>query len=333
MVFKTTYNRAVETQNLSKGDIRMFKIFIDSGGNVPAVICKKYDIEVLSFTELVDGKEIKCYNPDLLPLEERLEGAKFYEAMRKGAKVSTTLLNTVELRDSFEPYVKDGFDVLYICISSGISGTYNSARLAAEELMEDYAERKVRIIDSKNASLGAGLQAVKASMMRSEGADIDAVAAKIEKDVPKMNGLFTVGNLKYLAKTGRIKSSVAFAGNVLNIKPILRGDKDGFIVEVEKVRGRRKSLETICSYLVNNIEHPEEQIIGIAHADAYEEALECAKVIRNNVKVKDVIITSYDLCTGSHVGPDTIALFFLAKDRELQAATDVGHKNLRFSDI
>lgn len=295
-----------------------FKIFIDSGCNVPAQIARKYDIEVLSFRELVNGEEIMCYDPEKLPLEERLEGVRFYEAMRKGAKVSTSLINTAEFAENFENALKEGFDVLHISISSGISGTYNCARLAAEQLADEYPERTIRVVDAKNASLGAGLHAITASLLRAEGRSINEAADRIERDVPKMNGIFTVGNLKYLARTGRIKGAAALAGNMLNIKPILRGDKDGFIVEYKKVHGRRKSLEALVSLLVDNIQNPGEQIIGIAHADAYEEALECAKEIRNAVKVKECIITSYDLCTGSHVGPDTIAIFFLAKDRELE---------------
>ena len=296
-----------------------FKIFIDSGGNLPAVKAKEYDIEVLSFREFVDGNEIQCYNPELAPLEERLEGVRFYNAMRKGAKVSTSLINTAEFGHYFRKVLEKGQDVLYISISSGISGTYNAARLAAEELAEEFPERKIRVVDAKNASLGQGLHAVTASIMRAEGKSLDETADRIERDVPKMNGLFTVDNLKYLARTGRIKNYKALAGNLLNIKPILRGDKDGFIVEFGKVRGRRKSLQTITGLLISNIMNPDEQIVGIAHADAYEEALEIAKEIKNAVKVKDIIITSYDLCTGSHVGPDTIALFFLARDRELSA--------------
>ena len=302
-----------------------FKIFIDSGGNLPAVKAKEYDINVLSFRELVDGNEIRCYNPELAPLEERLEGAKFYGAMRKGAKTSTSLINTAEFMENFRKVLEEGKDLLYISISSGISGTYNAARLAAEELSEEFPERKIRVVDAKNASLGSGLHAITASIMRSEGKNVDEAADRIERDVPKMNGLFTVDNLKYLARTGRIKNYKAIAGNLLNIKPILRGDKDGFIVEFGKVRGRRKSLQTIIGLLISNIMDPEEQIVGIAHADAYEDALECAKEIRNAVKVKDIIITSYDLCTGSHVGPDTIALFFLARDRELSAEPAKNH--------
>ena len=132
-----------------------------------------------------------------------------------------------------------------------------------------------------------------------------------------MNGLFTVGNLKYLSNTGRISQTTASVGNILNIKPILRGNKDGFIVEFKKCRGRKKSLDTLVSLVCDNIENPEQQIVGIAHADAYEDSLYVMNQITQRVKVREFINTSYDYCTGSHVGPDTIALFFLAKDREL----------------
>ena len=310
-----------------------FQIFIDSAGNVPAQIAKKYDINVLSFSEIVDGKMIECYNPHLTPLEERLEGKKFYNGMRKGAKVSTSLLNSSRFEDEFRKVLAAGEDLIYISLSSGISGTFNAARLAAEELMEEFPGRTIRVVDSKNASLGQGLHAITASELRAKGKDVNEVADHIERLVPKMNGLFTVDNLKYLARTGRIKGSVATLGNMLNVKPILRGNKDGFIVEFKKVRGRRKSLDTIITLLIDNIIDPEDQVIGIAHADAYEEALECAKEIKNAVKVKDIIITSYDLCTGSHVGPDTIALFFLAKDRELSAQAGTRHSRVGISAV
>ncbi len=310
-----------------------FQIFIDSAGNVPAQIAKKYDINVLSFSEIVDGKMIDCYNPRLTPLEERLEGKKFYNGMRKGAKISTSLLNTSRFEEEFRKVLAAGEDLIYISLSSGISGTFNAARLAAEELMEEFPGRTIRVIDSKNASLGQGLHGITASELRAKGMNVNEAADHIERLVPKMNGLFTVDNLKYLARTGRIKGSVATLGNMLNVKPILRGNKDGFIVEFKKVRGRRKSLDTIITLLIDNIIDPEDQVIGIAHADAYEEALECAKEIKNAVKVKDIIITSYDLCTGSHVGPDTIALFFLAKDRELSAQAGTRHSRVGISAV
>ena len=138
--------------------------------------------------------------------------------------------------------------------------------------------------------------------MRDKGMEIDEVYDILKTYPAKMNGVFTVGDLKYLAKTGRLSGSAAFVGNILNIKPILRGNKDGYIVQFKK-----------C------IVDPENQIIGIAHADAYEDSLYVMEEIKKRVKLRGFINTSYDYCTGSHVGPDTIALFFMAKDRELGA--------------
>ena len=153
--------------------------------------------------------------------------------------------------------------------------------------------------------------------MRDKGMTVDEAADIMESYVGKMNGVFTVGDLKYLSRTGRIKGSVATIGNVLKIKPILRGDKDGYIVTYKNVRGRKSALNTLVNLVCNNIVDPEQQIIGIAHADAYEDSLYIMNKIQERIKVRDFINTSYDFCTGSHVGPDTIALFFLGNDREL----------------
>lgn len=149
------------------------------------------------------------------------------------------------------------------------------------------------------------------------GKSLDETADILATYPAKMNGVFTVGDLKYLSKTGRISSSAALVGNLLSIKPILRGNKDGFIVQFKKCRGRKSALNTLVSLVCDNIVNPEEQIIGIAHADAYEDSLYVMEEIRKRVKLRGFINTSYDYCTGSHVGPDTIALFFMAKDREL----------------
>ena len=132
-----------------------------------------------------------------------------------------------------------------------------------------------------------------------------------------MNGVFTVGDLKYLSKTGRITGTVAVIGNVLQIKPILRGNKDGYIVSFKNCRGRKAALNQLVKLVCSNIVEPEKQIIGIAHADAYEDSLYVMDAIQKRITVRGFLNTSYDYCTGSHVGPDTIALFFMAKDREL----------------
>lgn len=313
MVFKTTYNTVI---NLKEENMS-FKIIADSAANIPATEAKKYKIDILSFVNIVNGREITCYDESLSYEEERIKGKEYYDAVRNGAEVKTSLINSAHFAKVFEEAVKNGEDILYVSLSKNISGTFQAATIAKEMILEDYPKAKIEIIDSLNASLGQGLHCIYASILRDKGQDIDTVAGILRNNVKKMNGVFTVADLKYLAKTGRITGAKALMGNMLSIKPILRGNANGYIVEFKKTRGRRKSLDELAKLLIDNIENPEEQIIGIAHADAYEEALAVADKIKNAVHPKEIMITTYDYCTGSHVGPDTIALFFMAKDREL----------------
>ncbi len=295
----------------------MFQVFVDSAANIPAEIVKKYGIHVISFVNFVNGRQIVNFDINLTPEEERKKGTEYYNAVRNGAQVKTSLINSADFIEHFTPVLDEGEDIMYFSLSKNISGTYNAASLAAEDLRERYPERKICLIDSLNASLAQGILAIYAVEMRDRGVDFDEIADELEKKVHQMNGVFTVGNLKYLSNTGRISQTTASVGNMLNIKPILRGNKDGFIVEFKKCRGRKKSLDTLVNLVCDNIENPEQQIIGIAHADAYEDSLYVMDQITQRVKVREFINTSYDYCTGSHVGPDTIALFFMAKDREL----------------
>lgn len=295
----------------------MFQIVVDSAANIPAELVKKYDIRVISFVNYVNGKKVVCFDPDLTPEEERAKGKEYYDAVRAGADVKTGLVSSGDFEDLFRSILEAGDDILYFSLSKNISGTYNSARIAAEELSESFPDRKIRLIDALNASLAQGILAIYASEMRAGRKSLDETADILATYPAKMNGIFTVGDLKYLSKTGRISSSAALVGNLLSIKPILRGNKDGFIVQFKKCRGRKAALNTLVSLVCDNIVNPEEQIIGIAHADSYEDSLYVMEEIRKRVKLRGFINTSYDYCTGSHVGPDTIALFFMAKDREL----------------
>ena len=282
----------------------MFQVFVDSAANLPAVTAKKYDIHVVSFVNLVNGKELVCFDPDLSPEEELAKGKEYYNAMRTGCEIKTGLISTANFADAFRTALEADQDVIYLSLSKNISGTYNSARLAAEELLEEYGgKRKIRLVDSLNASLAQGILAIYASEMRDRGMNVDEAADLLETYVSKM--------------TGRIKGSVAVVGNMLKIKPILRGSEDGYIVSYKNVRGRKAVLNELIRLFCETIEEPEKQIVGIAHADAYEESLYMMEEIQKRVKVREFINTSYDYCTGSHVGPDTIALFYLGKDRSL----------------
>ena len=296
----------------------MFEIIVDSAANIPADLVKKFKIKVLSFVNLVNGKEVTCFDPDLSEEEERQKGKEYYDAIRSGAEVKTGLISSGIFEDTFREILEQDKDILYFSISKNISGNYNSARIAAEELMDsgEYSH-KIRLIDSLNASLAQGILAIYASEMRDKGMAFDDVADELETYPSRMNVVFTVGDLKYLSRTGRISGTSALIGNVLSIKPILRGNKDGYIVQYKKCRGRKSALNELISLVCDNIVDSENQIIGIAHADAYEDSLYIMEQIQKRIKVRDFINTSYDFCTGSHVGPDTIALFFMAKDREL----------------
>lgn len=296
----------------------MFQIFVDSAANIPAAIAKQYDIHVLSFVNYVNGKEVVCYTPDLSPEEERKKGADYYNAMRAGCEIKTGLISTAAFEEAFLKAMENDQDILYFSLSKNISGNYNSARLAAEDLMDNPVNnRKIRLIDSLNASLGQGLLAIYASELRAKGLELEEAADILETYPARMNGIFTVGDLKYISKTGRLKSSVATIGNMLKIKPILRGSQDGFIVSYKNCRGRKAALNELIELTCRNIVDPEKQTLGIAHADAYEDALYVMNAIKSRIPVRDFINTSYDFCTGSHVGPDTIAVFFMGKDREL----------------
>ena len=296
----------------------MFEIIVDSAANIPADLVKKFKIKVLSFVNLVNGKEVTCFDPDLSEEEERQKGKEYYDAIRSGAEVKTGLISSGIFEDTFREILEQDKDILYFSLSKNISGNYNSARIAAEELMDsgEYSH-KIRVRDSLNASLAQGILAIYASEMRDKGMAFDDVADELETYPARMNGVFTVGDLKYLSRTGRISGTSALIGNVLSIKPILRGNKDGYIVQYKKCRGRKSALNELISLVCDNIVDSENQIIGIAHADAYEDSLYIMEQIQKRIKVRDFINTSYDFCTGSHVGPDTIALFFMAKDREL----------------
>lgn len=296
----------------------MFQIVVDSAANIPAELVKKYDIRVISFVNYVNGQPLTCFDPDLTMEQERVKGKEYYDALRAGAEIKTGLISSGDFEECFRSIMENNEDVLYFSLSKNISGTYNSARIAAQELMENPPMgRRIRMIDSLNASLAQGILAIYASEMRSQGMDFDTIADTLETYPARMNGIFTVGDLKYLAKTGRLSGSAALVGNILSIKPILRGNKDGYIVQYKKCRGRKAALNTLISLVCETIIDPKEQIIGIAHADSYEDSLYVMEEIQKRIQVREFINTSYDYCTGSHVGPDTIALFYMAKDREL----------------
>lgn len=291
-----------------------FDIYCDSGANIPLELVKKHDIRVIPYTFTVNGEERCCYDSER---EFSSIAKSFYAEVCGGAEVKTSLIGVQRIKDAVTPSLEAGRDVLITAISAGISGTYNQAKEAAKELSEKFPDRKIMVCDSVNASMGEGLQVLRACDLRDMGERVETCAEWIETNKYKINSFLTVGDLKYLKKSGRISTTLAIAGTILNIKPILTADGGDIakIVFHSKARGRRKALEALVENFAANVVEPENQTIAICHADCEEDALTVAEMLKAK-GAKDIIIEYYDLCTGSHVGPGTVAIFFYGKDRK-----------------
>ena len=291
-----------------------FDIYCDSGANIPYEIVTERNINVIPYSFTENGVEQSCYGHG----ENFHEVAKkFYAKIREGMEVKTSLISMQKIIDAVKPSLENGKDVLITFISSGISGSYNQGKEAAKELCKIYPDRKVIVIDSVNASMGEGLQVLKACDLRDMGESIETCAEWLENNKYNLNSYLTVGDLKYLKKSGRISATLAIAGTLLNIKPILKanGEDVAQIVFHSKERGRKRALQALAENFTANVVDPENQTISICHCDCEEDALTLAEMVKER-GAKDIIIEYYDLCTGSHIGPGTVALFFYGKDRK-----------------
>ena len=296
--------------------MRNFDIFADSAANLTDELIKEYGIKIISYACLIDGKEINCYEEGV-PFAETAK--KFYAAMREGADTKTTLVNADKIITAVTPSLEAGRDALIITIAEGISGTYNQAVEAAKELRAKFPERKILVSQSANASLGEGLVTLYAAKHADAGEDIETCHKWVEDNKFNIHGVCTVDSLKYLKRGGRVSTALAIAGTILNIKPVLHGDENSKLTVFCNERGRKKSIAKLVETFKENVIDPENQIIAIAHADCEDEALDLAERVKA-LGAQEVIMNYYDLCTGAHAGPGTIALFFTGKSRLTPAA-------------
>lgn len=250
----------------------------------------------------------------LFDMDKSVSPSDFYEKMRQGKKPNTSLVNFERFVDFFEGYLKEGKDVLHFSFTSALSGTASNAFLAAEELNAKY-ENKVTVIDTLCASAGQGLFFVKAIKKREQGESLEEIATWAESVKLNVSHRFTVMDLKYLERTGRVSKAAAIFGTLLSVKPVLHVDDNGKLVAISKVRGRRQSLEALAKAMEDTKGQWENDLVYISQADAMEDA-EFLKslVLKNNPKA-EVIITDIGPVIGSHSGPGTIALFFFADKR------------------
>ena len=281
-----------------------FVAVTDTSGNLPTHVAREHDLMMIPFAYFIEGERFTCLDT------ASFDGDAFY-ALLKNTEVKTTQINPAEYADFFEPFLKDGRDVVYVVMSSGISGSCQSALLGAALLKERYPDRTIEVVDTLGASLGEGLVAIEAARLRDEGLSAQEAAKRLRLLSERMFNVFTVNDLMFLRRGGRLSNLSAIVGTVLGIKPILKGGEDGRISAFDTVRSRRRSIKALAAQYEQYVVEPERQTIGIAHAACREDAELLIQLIKDGEHPpKEILLVDYEPVTGSHVGPGALALFF-----------------------
>ena len=246
---------------------------------------------------------------------EGLSSKEFFGKLRDGKMATTSQINPEEARAQLDPFLKEGKDVLHLGFSSGLSGTYNSMRIAGEELKEEYPEAKIIIIDTLCACLGEGLLLYKALQQKASGKTIEETAKWVEENKLHICHNVTVDDLFHLHRGGRISKASAVLGSVVQIKPIIHMDENGKLQVVGKERGRKKSLNKIVDMAVEQIKGWDNDIAMITHGDCQEDAEYVAKLVRERLGIENILINNIGTVIGSHTGPGVVAVFVMGNKR------------------
>ncbi len=287
-----------------------YVIMTDSCCDLPDRLAKELGLSILPLTVMLDGKLYRNY------LDEReISSQAFYSQLRAGKSASTSAVNVEEFSREMEWILHEGKDILYLGFSSGLSATYQTAVIAAEELREKYPGQQVLTVDTLAASMGQGLLVYLAAQEKARGRSIEQVRDFVEQNRLRLVHDFTVDDLNHLKRGGRISTAAAILGSTLNIKPILHVDDEGHLVPKSKVRGRKQAIQKLIDQLAESDVAPAEQSIFISHGDCLEEAEQLAAQIRARFAVKEIVISYVGPVIGAHSGPGTLALFYLAQKR------------------
>ncbi|MDR3086061.1 MAG: DegV family protein [Christensenellaceae bacterium] len=283
-----------------------YAIVTDSSANLPDALIERYSVDVLSLVFQVEGESFLSYKKG-----EINDLQRFFAMMREKKDIKTSCIEAGPCKALCEELLKDGKDLLFIGFSSGLSATYQVGRMVLEELKPLYPERKIFHVDTLAAALGQGLLVLEAARQREAGKGIEEVHAWLEGNKLKLCHWFTVDDLFFLKRGGRVSAATAVLGSMLGIKPILHVSDEGKLVNVSKVRGRKASLDALAEALFAHIVEPEGQTIGISHGDSLADAEYLRDRLQEKLSFKDCIIHDLDPVIGAHSGPGTIALFFL----------------------
>lgn len=286
-----------------------FKIITNTTADLPQSYVTENNLGVMVFNYTI-GNETYSRGHEL-------DWKKFYSMMREGVMPTTSQVNPEECREYFEEYLTESKELLYLCFSSGLSGTWGSACLAAEMVMKKYPDCKITVIDTKCASLGEGLLVHKALQQKKAGKTMAETAAWVEENIPHLVHIFTVDDLNHLYHGGRVSKTAAVVGTMINIKPILHVDDDGRLIPIAKVRGRKKSLNALVDYMEKKSGSylTENDVIFISHGDAIEDAEYVRDEVKKRFGTDSFLINNIGPTIGTHSGPGTIALFFMGESR------------------
>lgn len=284
-------------------------IITDSCCDLPLNLIDEKHLVVLPLGFTIDNKNYKNY-----PDGREMSHKDFYTLLREQKTASTSQLSPNDFIEALEPLLKQNLDVLCINFSSALSGTYNSLVVAKSELEAKYTNSKIIAIDSLSASLGQGLLVHTAVELKKQGKSIDEVASFVEENKLKLCHLFTVDDLGHLKRGGRVSSTKAFLGTMLQLKPVLHVDNQGRLVPLNNVRGRKGSFKDILDKIEQRITN-HDQVVFISHGDCQEDAEFMATLIKEKFSVKDVMLSPIGPVIGAHAGPNTIAVFFYGKER------------------
>ena len=286
-----------------------YVIFTDSTTDLTPELVAEMDVQVLPMRFMLDGKEYRNY-----PDNRELSPKEFYDKLRAGSMSTTSQINSVAFIEAFTPVLEAGKDILYVAFSSGLSGTYQSACLAAEDLREQFPERTIECVDTLQASMGEGLVAYAAAMLKKDGMSLAELAAWLRENVQRFCAWFTVDDLMFLKRGGRLSGVAAVAGTLLGIKPVLHVDPDGHLIAMEKVRGRKASLDGLVRHFETSAENHADQTVFISHGDCLEDCQYVADKIKA-FGVKRICLGTIGPVIGAHSGPGTVALFFTGSPR------------------